>query len=233
MTTERSGLEECRKLAINLAGATGAVLAVMVIVSIATGATQEAHEHFALPEPYAISLLAHADALRVTFALDIAFVALYTGFFAALARYLTLRGRPCVRLALGLIVLTALLDIVEDHHIVTLLDGAEHAVLPSITAIAFQAVLSSTKFSVSYVALVLFGLAIPRDTRLGLVLCLFLTGGTLVAAAIGYGLPPASAHAFDGGRWIGFLAGFALAIAWLRAEGLRARAVPAPSSEAA
>ena len=216
MATDRSGLEECRKVAINLGGAAGAVLGVMVIVSLVTGATQEAHEHVALPEPYAMSLLAHANALRVTFALDIAFIALYTGFFAALARFLELRGRPFVRLALGLLVLTALLDIVEDHHIVTLLDGAEQGVLPTTAAIAFQVVLSSTKFSVSYVALVLFGLAIPRDTRLGLVLCLFLTGGTLVSAVIGYGLPPASVHAFDSGRWIGFLAGFVLAIAWLR-----------------
>jgi hypothetical protein len=204
-----------RKLAINLAGCTAAVLAVMVIVSLATGATQEAHEHYALPEAYAISLLEHAKALRVVFALDIAFLALYTGFFAALARYLCERGRPFTRLALGFMIGTAVLDIVEDHHITALLDGAEVGILPSTSAIADQVVLSATKFSLSYVSLFFFGLAIPRDTRLGLVLAVFLTAGTLLSGVIGFALPPESMHAFDSGRWVGFLAGFVLAIAWL------------------
>lgn len=204
-----------RRLAIHLAGCTGAVLVVMVVLSMATGVSQEVHEHYALPEGYAISLLAHANALRALFALDIAFLILYTGFFAALAAYLRDRGRPFVRLALGALVATAVLDIVEDHHIVTLLDGAEHGVLPSAGAIAFQVVESATKFSVSYLALFLFGLAIPRDTRLGLVLCLFLTAGTLASAVIGYALPPSAQASWDSGRWVGFLAGFALAIAWL------------------
>jgi hypothetical protein len=204
-----------RKLAINLAGCTGAVLVVMVILSFATGATQEAHEHYDLPEAYAISLLEHANALRVVFALDIAFLALYTGFFAAFARYLGERGRPFVKLALGLMVATALLDVLEDHHITTMLDAAERGVLPTNSAIADQVLLSSTKFSVSYVSLFFFGLAVPRDTKLGLVLSLFLTGGTLLSAVIGYSLPPESAHSFDNGRWVGFLIGFVLAIAWL------------------
>lgn len=204
-----------RKLAINLAGCSGAVLVVMVIVSMVTGATQEAHEHFDIPNAYALSLIEHAAALRVTFALDVAFLALYTSFFAAFALYLWKRGQPFARLALGFMIGCAVLDIVEDHHIVTMLDAALRGIAPSNGEIAFQAVLSSTKFSLSYVALVLFGLAIPRDTKLGLALCLFLTIGTLVSAVIGYSLPPETVHQFDSGRWVGFLAGFALAIAWL------------------
>jgi len=204
-----------RKLAINLGGCTAAVLVVMVIVSFATGATQEAHEHYDLPEGYALSLLEHAKAMRVMFALDIAFLVLYTCFFTAFARYLGERGRPFVKLALGLMVATALLDIIEDHHITTMLDAAERGVLPTTSAIADQVVLSSSKFSVSYLSLFLFGIAIPRDTKLGLVLCLFLTAGTLLNAVIGYSLPPEAMHSFDNGRWVGFLAGFVLAIAWL------------------
>jgi hypothetical protein len=204
-----------RKLAINLAGCTGAVLVVMVIVCFATGATQEAHEHYDLPEGYAMSLLEHAKALRVVFALDIAFLVLYTGFFAVFARYLGALGRPFVKLAFGLMLATALLDILEDHHITTLLDAAERGVLPTSSAIADQVVLSSTKFSVSYMSLFFFGLAIPRDTKLGMVLFVFLTFGTLLSAVIGYSLPPEAMHSFDSGRWVGFLAGFALSIAWL------------------
>jgi hypothetical protein len=217
-----------RKLAVNLAGCTGAVMIVMVIVSLVTGATQEAHEHYALPEPYAMSLLAHANALRGVFALDIAFIVAYTAFFAALSAYLVERGRPFAKLAFGAMAIVALLDIVEDHHIVSMLDAAEQSVLPSAGAIAFQAVESATKFSVSYISLALFGLAIPRDTKLGWALSLLLIVGSLANAVIGYSLPLHAQHAFDSARWIGFLAGFALAIAWLLKQPDADAATPEP-----
>jgi hypothetical protein len=207
-----------RRLAMALAGFTLGILVVMTVISLATGASQEPHEHFALPENYAVGLLEHAGALRAVFALDIAFLVLYTSFFAALAKYLGEQGRPFVRLALGLMVATAVLDIIEDHHIVAMLDGAEAGSLPSATEILVQSVISSTKFSISYLALVLFGIAIPRTTTLGWVLSIFLTAGTLISAVIGYALPPAAAHGFDQGRWVGFLLGFVLSIVWLKQQ---------------
>jgi hypothetical protein len=209
-----------RKMAFMLAGCTAAVLVVMAIVSIATGATQEVHEHFAPPETYAFRLLDDAKGLRPLMALDIAFLILYTAFFATFATHLRGRGRPAllVWLALGAMIATAVLDIIEDHHILTLLDQAEHQVLPTAGAIAFQSVESATKFTLSFVSLVLFGLAIPRDTRLGLALVLFLTVGTLASAVLGYAMPPASAAHVEAGRWIGFLVGITLAMGWLWKE---------------
>jgi hypothetical protein len=204
-----------RKLAMYLAGAAGAVLVVMTVLSLATGATQEVHEHLALPEAYAMNLLAHAGALRGLMALDIAFLILYTAFFAALAAYLHELGRPFVRLALGAMVACALLDVIEDHHILAMLRAAELGVLPSLNHIAFQSVESATKFSCSFASLVLFGIAIPRTTKLGWLLAAFLVVGTLASAIAGFAIGPAQEHAFDAGRWVGFLAGFALAIAWL------------------
>jgi hypothetical protein len=209
-----------RKLAITVAGCTAAVLVVMAVVSVATGVTQEAHEHFATPELYALRLIDQSKGLRGVMALDIAFLCLYTAFFTLLAIHLRSRGRPAalVWLALGAMVATALLDIVEDHHILALLDQAEHRVLPTADAIAWQSLESATKFSVSFLSLVLFGLAIPRDTKLGIGLALFLTAGTLLSAIVGYAVPPASATVVEAGRWLGFLIGFALAIAWLMRE---------------
>ena len=204
-----------RKLAIYLAGCTAAVLAVMVVVSLVTGAAQEPHEHFAPPEVYALSLVEHARALRAVFALDVAFLILYTAFFAAFAAYLRGLGRPFVHLALGAMVATALLDVVEDHHILTLLDQAEQRILPTTGAIAFQAVESACKFTLSYLSLVLFGLAIPRTTKLGWVLALFLVVGTLLTAVIGYSASGAEIANLDKTRWIGFFVGFGVAIAWL------------------
>ncbi|MEO6775828.1 MAG: hypothetical protein ABI467_22905 [Kofleriaceae bacterium] len=207
-----------RRIAMTLAGFALGILVVMTVIGLVSGASQEPHEHFALPAEYGLGLLEHAGVLRAIFALDVAFLVLYTSFFAALAKYLGGRGRPFVRLALGFMIATAVLDVIEDHHILAMLDAAERAVLPSATEIVVQSVISSTKFSLSYIALVLFGLAIPRDTRLGWVLSLFLTAGTLASAVVGYALPPSAQSGFDSGRWVGFVIGFALSIAWLRTQ---------------
>jgi hypothetical protein len=209
-------LPALRRLSINLALATAGVLGAMVMTALVTGATQEAHEHFKLPADYAAGLLEHPSGTRLIFALDVAFLALYTGFFAALAAYLHGLGRPFTRLALGAMLLVAFLDIIEDHNIISFLALAEANQPIDASSIRLQEVLSSTKFSVSYVSLVLFGLAIPRTDPLSWALSLFLSAGTLATAVLGYAAPPALRDSLDNGRWIGFLAGFVLAIVWLR-----------------
>jgi hypothetical protein len=206
-----------RRLAIALAVASAAVLIAMVILRITTGASQEPHEIYAPPAQYAQDLLVHPDALRVVFGLDVGFLVLYTAFFAALADHLTRLGRPFVRLALGAMIATAVLDIVENHHILALLSVAEAGRPIDDGALVLQHVVSASKFSLSYLALVLFGLAVPRDTWLGIVLAVFLIAGTLISGVLGFAAPPAWRGQLDGGRAFGFLIGFALAAAWLRA----------------
>ena len=207
-----------RKLALYLAGATAAVMVVMAVLGLTTGTTQELHEHVALPEIYGFGLIEQRGSLRAMMGLDLAFCVLYTAYFAALAAYLRERGasRVLVWIGLGAILLTALLDFVEDQHILVLLDLAEKKVLPSTGAIAFQAVESGTKFAVSFVGLVCFGLAIPRDNRLALALSVLLVLGTLISAVLTYAAPPRSMVMLEVCRFAGFLVGFALAIAWLR-----------------
>jgi hypothetical protein len=204
-----------RKLSLVLVAATAVVLLAMVVVALATDATQEAYEYVDDPTKYAVSLFAHRTGVRLIFALDIAFLVLYTGFFAALAHYLRALGRPFTYLALGFLLATSVLDIVEDHHILTLLAAAEHNFKLDKNSLILQQVLSSTKFTVSYVALFMFGLAIPRTTKLGWALCLFLTAGTLITAVIGYAAPPEMREQLDSGRWTGFLIGFGIAGVWL------------------
>jgi hypothetical protein len=211
-----SASRDMRKLALVLAVCTAGTLIVMVAVSLATGATQEAHEHYRPPAEYALGLLAHPAGVRAMFALDIAFLIFYTGFFGALSAYLHRLGQPFTRLAFGTLLAVTFLDIIEDHHILAMLSLAEHGRPIDDSSIVFQEVLSSTKFSVSYLAFVLYGLAIPRTTRLGWALALFLTAGTIVTAVLNYGAPPAWRESLDNGRWLGFLGGFALAFVWLR-----------------
>jgi hypothetical protein len=215
-----------RRLALALAAASAAVLVVMGVITLVTGASQEAHEWYQPPAAYAASLLTKAGVTRALFGLDIGFLVLYTAFFAALADHLRKLGAPFVWLALAAMIATALLDVVEDHHILSLLAVAEAGRPIEDGALVFQQTLSSSKFSVSYLALVMFGLAVPRDTRLGIALAVFLIVGTLASGVLGYAAPPAWREQLDGGRWIGFLLGFALAAAWLRTS-------PEPTAAAA
>ncbi len=205
-----------KRTGLVLCAASAAMLVAMVIVSVATGATQELHEHYAIPADYTRDLLAHPGGVRLLMGLDVAFLCLYTGFFAVLAH--VLRGRPLVVLALVAIVGTAVLDIVEDHHILAMLRMAELGRPLDDAAIAFQQVESSTKFSLSYLALVMFGFAIPRTGKLAWALVAFLVVGTLANAVIDFAAPPDWHAQIDSGRWIGFLLGFALAGAWLRQQ---------------
>lgn len=202
-----------RRLALVLAAGTGATLLAMVAVSAITGATQEAHEHYQLPADYTRELLAHPAGLRLLMGLDVAFLVLYTAFFGALAKYL---GRTIAWIGFAAMAIVAVLDIVEDHHILSLLSLAEHGRPIDDASIAFQEALSSTKFSISYLSLFLFGISIPRTSRLGWALCLFLTVGNLITGVLGFAAPPAWREGLDSGRWIGFLLGFGLAFLWLR-----------------
>lgn len=204
-----------RKLAMYLAGCTAAVTLVILIVMLTTGASQEAHEHVKLPEEFAVGLLTKAGPLRTLMALDIAFIVLYTAFFSALTAYLKQLGRPFVTIALGLMLGVTVLDLVEDTHIISMLDYAENRVLPKASSLEFQSTLSSTKFTLSYVSLFLFGLAIPRTTKLGLVFGLFIGAGTLISGVFGLAMPVDKLVSMETGRWVGFLAGWVLAIVWL------------------
>jgi hypothetical protein len=211
---------KARRLALYLCGATTAVVVVMLAITAVTGVTQEAHEYVVRPADYAASLLAAPGATRLLFGVDLAFVVLYTVLFVALASHLVARGAPrvLVRLAVGAILVVAALDIVEDHHILSLLDLAEHGGVPGDAAMVFQQALSATKFTVSTLALVSFGFAVPRDRRLGWVLAVFLVVGPLVTTVVANASPPELRAGNDLGRWLGFLVGFVLAGAWLRGE---------------
>ena len=205
-----------RRLAFVLVLATAATLTAMVIVSFVTGATQEQHEHYSPPLRYSLGLVEPAGGLRVLMGLALAFLILYTGVFAALAEHLKAIGRPFARLALAFMIATAVLDVIEDHQILTALDLAEDGKQVGETWIAGQQILSATKFAMSYLGTFLFGLAIPRTTRWGMVASLFFVAGTLVTALVSLAAPPDVRHILDSTRWLTFLAGFAVLAAWLR-----------------
>ncbi len=209
-----------RKLALVLCGVCAMLVVAMLVLGATAGVTQEAHEYVVTPARYASDLLASPSATRLLFAIDLAFLALYTILFVALAAHLAARGapRPLLWLAVGAIVVVAALDIAEDHHILALLDLAEHGGVPGDGAMVVQQALSGAKFTISALALACFGLCVPRDRLLGRVLAGFLVVGPLVTTVVANASSPDQRPQLDAGRWVGFLVGFVLAGAWLRGE---------------
>jgi len=200
-----------------LAVAAIACLVAMVAITLASGVSQETFEIVRAPAVSAADLRAHGGAMRALFGIDSAFLVFYSVFFIGFARRL---DRPEVRLylrlGLGFVLATAVLDMVEDHHIMAMLLGAQGGDTPSAGEIALQHTLSQVKFHLSYLGLFLLGLAVPRDHLAGIALALVLTVGQTVSGAILFVAPASMLPAMNLNRWIGFVLGFALALLVLR-----------------
>ncbi|HEY4176441.1 MAG TPA: hypothetical protein VGM90_06405 [Kofleriaceae bacterium] len=202
---------------IGLAAAAIATLLVMVTLSAVTGISQETFEIVLSPADYSAGLRDHALLLRALFGLDSAFLILYASLITGFAlRYVTPQNRVLIGVAIGAIVLTALLDMIEDHHILALMRGALRGIDATSDQIAFEHTLSQTKFHLGYFAEFLLGLHIVRSSRAATVLAVLLTVGTLLQGAWLYAAPDAMLPMGNFLRWAGFVVGFALIIQIVR-----------------
>lgn len=207
-----------------------AVLGVMIAISLTTGVSQETFEIVREAGVYSADLVEHATPLRALFALDSAFLILYSFALVMFAqRLVTADTRLVVSIAIGAILATTVLDMVEDHFILAMLRGAERGTDAGAGQIAFQHTVSQVKFHLSYLAQFGIGLCVPRRTLAGKLLGWLLTAGTLVQGAWLYVAPDALLPAGNLGRWIGFLVGFALVIQVVRRPGAGAGATGAPA----
>jgi hypothetical protein len=148
----------------------GAIAAFMVFLlvglAVATGVSQEYFEsQHPLPE-YTERIIAAAPALRLEFAIDNLFILAYASFFIGLAIVLRYSAdRTLVNLALAAMLGVALLDMVENHHIMAMADAALGVPL-SEGEIRLQAVMSLVKFHLSCLGALLLAIAFPRNTTL-------------------------------------------------------------------
>ncbi|MBX7098141.1 MAG: hypothetical protein K1X89_10540 [Myxococcaceae bacterium] len=152
------------------AGAIAAALVVgMLALFLATGVGQDALQWLKPPDVYAAALLADPGALRAGIGLDNAFIVFYALLFAAQGALLWRSGAPRVLVAGFLLFegLTALLDLVENMHFLTMIAGAALGQFPSAGEIAAQVFESMLKFHLSYLGLAMLGFALPVKSRLG------------------------------------------------------------------
>lgn len=169
----RSFPRRCRVMNIDLekAARTTAWLACaavvgMIAIFFATGVGQDPLQFVHPSDEYGRLLLENPAALRACLALDNLFIVFYASMFVALAVVLDRAGSPRVAVAssIGLLLLVALLDMVENFHFMVMLAEAEQGSLPSSREISLQVLESLFKFHVSYLGLFLLGFALPRRT---------------------------------------------------------------------
>jgi hypothetical protein len=150
----------------------GAIAALMVFLlvglAVATGVSQEYFEGQHPLAEYTKRLADEASLLRLGFALDNVFVLAYTSFFVGLAIVLRRSAdHTLVNVGLAAMIGTALLDIIENHHILAMADSARQGLALSEGEVRLQMVLSLVKFHLSCLGALLFAVAFPRNTALG------------------------------------------------------------------
>jgi hypothetical protein len=149
-----------------LALAASAVVAGMAAIALVRGISQEPLEIFHPPAEYAALLVADPPTLRAVFGLDDLFIVLYASLFLLQALWLLRRGVPALLVSafLALLLGAALLDFVENFHILALLAVAERGLEVPVADISFQASLSTLKFHLSYLGLFVLGICFPRES---------------------------------------------------------------------
>ncbi len=145
----------------------GALLALGLLgIAVATGVSQEAFEMSMPAERFAEMARSAGFPLRLGFTIDFFFIATFTSFFVFLAVAVRDELDSTVgRVALGAILLTGLLDVAENTHILAMLAAVESGGQPSQGEIGFQATASAVKFFASYLALFLFSFGLNRADR--------------------------------------------------------------------
>lgn len=132
-------------------------VAALLGVGLQAGISQETFQAARLASENLARLVTNPQGLRLNIAFDNAFVVLYTVFFTLLAHRLRgLVAREVLMVALFALLLGALLDATENHHILIMLFSAEHEIPISTAETQLQMIASSVKFHLVYVSAFLF-----------------------------------------------------------------------------
>jgi hypothetical protein len=216
--------------ALSLAAAS--VLALMLLVGIFGSANQQ-HFEAVLPVPvYTRDLLAHAAPLRAILTLDACFIALYVSTSLLVARLLiTDESVLLLYLSIGLVLAAALLDLLENHHIATMLSMAEQGLPISASEISAQAIASMLKWHLGYLAFFVLGLALDPRTQAEAWLRAALMFVQLPVGALYYLVPASLQPVFLWLRYLNLLTGFLAFALVLRDERPTARASAVSGSE--
>jgi hypothetical protein len=203
-----------RVLAI-LATLAALTVAAMVVAILSTRGTQDFFQTARPVEAYGAYLATPLVALglRLNLGLDNLFMILYGAFFVVLSvRLRAMLDSRLLTVALAAIMLTVVLDAIENHHIMTMVHSVQHGLPLSVTDSQLQMIASQVKFHASYLAAFLFAFGFLQFGRLGriiaVVLWCYIPCGVLISVT-----PVESAQALVLGRTIFFVFAFILSAA--------------------
>ena len=153
-----------------------ALLATLVVVAMVAGIvlTHSSQDYFQKARPtadfqqyLAVNPLG-AIGLRLNIGLDDAFIVLYATFFTILAARLRFwLDRWIVAVALGAMLIAALLDIAENQHSIVMLHSLEHGLALNLDGAQAQAVATNIKFHLTFVSILLFSFGYAKLGGLG------------------------------------------------------------------
>jgi hypothetical protein len=189
----------------------GLLAAAMAVCAFSTGVTQEFFEAIHPAQKYADTLVQQATALRIAFSLDNLFLLSYSAFFLWFA--IERRGKAdplACNVLVGSLLFAALLDAVENFHILAMLNRAELGQLPSDGEITLQYVLSGVKFTAGYFVAVIFGILYPRDTVLARIVGASTAIVFPILGVLVFTTPPPWSDLCGLGRFLFFVLGFFL-----------------------
>ena len=200
-----------RVLAI-LATLAALTVAAMVVAILTTGGTQDFFQTARPVEAYGAYLAAPlvAFGLRLNLGLDNLFMIFYGAFFVVLSvRLRTVLDPRLLGMALAAMMLTVLLDCVENHHIMTMVHAIQNGLPLSAADGELQMIASQVKFHASYLAVLLFSFGFLQFGKLGkaiaMVLWCYIPFGVLISVT-----PVEQANALVLGRTIFFVFAFIL-----------------------
>jgi hypothetical protein len=209
-----------RVLAI-LATLAALTVAAMVVAIVSTGGTQDFFQTARPIEAYAAYLATPLVALglRLNLGLDNLFMIFYGAFFIGLSvRLRTMLDGRLLTVALAAMMLTLVLDAIENHHIMTMVHSVQNGLPLSVTDGQLQMIASQVKFHASYLAAFLFAFGFLQFGRLGrfiaIVLWCYVPCGVLISVT-----PVESAQALVLGRTIFFVFAFILSAVLFFSQG--------------
>jgi hypothetical protein len=203
--------------ALSLASA--CVLALMLLIGIVSSANQQHFEAVLPVSVYTRDLLAHAAPLRAILTLDACFIALYLSTSLLVARLLVGdKSALLANLSIGLVIAAGVLDLIENHHIATMLSMAEQGVPIAAGEISLQAIASMLKWHLGYLAFFVLGLALSPRTHVESWLRAALLFVQLPVGAAYYLVPASLQPTFLWLRYLNLLIGFLAFALILREE---------------
>jgi hypothetical protein len=214
---ERRSLDRTLAILATLAALT---VGCMVVAILYTRGSQDFFQTARPIEAYSVYLATPLAALglRINLGLDNLFMILYGTFFIVLTvRMRQMLDPRLLGMALAAMILTVLLDAIENHHIMTMVHAIENGLPLSPADGELQMIASQVKFHASYLAVLLFSFGFLQFGRLGriiaIVLWCYIPCGVLISV-----IPTEQAKALVLGRTIFFVFAFILSAVLFSAQ---------------